>query len=184
MPNLGKMLKDEIVRLGRREANRAVVKLRKRIASLERVARQQRSAIDALRRQVARQVRDSPARDRPQSQEGSSHSRLSPALVRKLRVRLKLSQAQFAKLVGSSHVSVYMWEAGRAKPRGEKRDAILQLRNLGVREARQKLEQLPPPGRKRSTRAQPRATPSRRRATKRSPGRSKARRSGSRRANE
>lgn len=144
MPNIAKMLKDEFARLGRREANRSTAKLKTRIAALEKVVRVQRTTLQALGRQVQAAVGRV---ERTTTQAAtptppSDGSRLSPRLIRSLRKRLRLSQTAFAQLTGVTHVAVYLWESGKTKPRGSSREAILGLRSLGGREAKQRIEDL------------------------------------------
>ena len=142
MSKLATTLKDEFTRMGRKEANRATVRLKARIAALERIARTQRATLEALGRQmqavVGRVERGVPRAATPTP--AGDGSRLSPRLIRSLRKRLKLSQTDFAHLTGVSHVAVYLWESGKTKPRGPSREAILGLRGLGVRDVRRRLE--------------------------------------------
>jgi len=58
------------------------------------------------------------------------------------RKRLGLSAADFALLVGATGQSVYAWEAGKAKPRGEMLKAIAALRHVGKREVAARLAEL------------------------------------------
>jgi len=36
--------------------------------------------------------------------------------VKQIRNKLKLSQRALAKLIGSSHISIFKWEKGKSKP--------------------------------------------------------------------
>jgi len=63
-------------------------------------------------------------------------SRISPALIRKLRARLGITQGELATLVGVSTSAVGFWEYGKAKPEGHNREALVALRKLGKREVR------------------------------------------------
>jgi len=62
--------------------------------------------------------------------------RLSPALIRKLRARLGITQGELATLVGVSTSAVGFWEYGKAKPEGHNREALVALRKLCRREVR------------------------------------------------
>ena len=59
-----------------------------------------------------------------------------------MRRKLRLSQAQFARLLKVSPVSVYLWEKkqGALKLRDATRAAVLGLRGMGAREAKQRLK--------------------------------------------
>ena len=66
-------------------------------------------------------------------------ARFSPRLVKTLRTRLDLSQADLAKLVGVSSSAVATWEQGRSRPTGARRAAIVALRKLGRRDVKRML---------------------------------------------
>jgi len=65
--------------------------------------------------------------------------RMSPTLIRSLRNRLGISQADLAKLVGVSTVAVGNWESGKSKPRPESKARVAALRGLGRREIKRLL---------------------------------------------
>ena len=64
---------------------------------------------------------------------------MTPRLIRALRSRLGISQAELAKLVGVSTVAVGQWESGRSRPRAESKARIAALRSLGRREVKRLL---------------------------------------------
>ena len=66
--------------------------------------------------------------------------RHSARSVQAQRKRLKLSAADFGKLVGVSGLTVYSWEHGRRRPRKEKLAALVVVRQMGRREALAKLD--------------------------------------------
>jgi DNA-binding XRE family transcriptional regulator len=51
------------------------------------------------------------------------------------RRRLGLTQAQMAKLVGVSSLSIYKWETGSVQPREAQRQSIQEALKLGKRQA-------------------------------------------------
>ena len=59
--------------------------------------------------------------------------------LRTHRARLGLSAKDYGKLVGVSGLTIYHWEAGKAKPRRRQLPAIAAVRGLGKREAAQRL---------------------------------------------
>jgi len=67
--------------------------------------------------------------------------------IRALRKKLRLSQADFGKLLGATPHAVYVWEKkiGALNLRDKTKAAILPVRGLGAREAKEKLEE---PGKK------------------------------------
>jgi DNA-binding transcriptional regulator YiaG len=141
MGKIETVLKSEISRLARREAKALMSKqvdelrrLRKRVSSLERELR----GVKAARAQEQAKRKVTTAVATAAGDEGPT-IRLSPRLIRSLRGRLGISQAELAKLVGVSAVAVGNWELGKSKPRDESKAKIAALRSLGRREARRLL---------------------------------------------
>ena len=54
---------------------------------------------------------------------------------RQLRLRLKLTQARFADLLGVTQTTVYRWETGAAEPVGLQRDMYWMLNELEISKA-------------------------------------------------
>jgi DNA-binding transcriptional regulator YiaG len=143
MPNIASVLKDEVVRLCRKELRKEVEPLRKAAASHRRdlaaVKRELCAAqrrIQMLERQAGKvQGSSTPAEaDRP--------VRFVAKGLRSLRTRLGLSAADLARLLGVSEQSVYGWEAKKTIPRRAQVQAFAALRGIGKREAHARLEQL------------------------------------------
>jgi len=141
MGKIEMVLKAEIARLSRREARRLMTKhveelrrLRRRVAELEHEVRSLKAA--RAEEQVKTKIRAV-----TESVAGAEVKtvRMSPKLIRALRNRLGISQAELAKLVGVSTVAVGQWESGRSRPRSESKARIAALRSLGRREARRLL---------------------------------------------
>ena len=132
-------LKAEIVRLARRETRKQAAKqagdlhrLRQRVAALEHEVR----AVKAAR---AEEQLKTKIRTATETVAGEQTVRLSPRLIRSLRGRLGISQAELARLVGVSTITVGLWESGKNRPRPESKSRIAALRGLGRREARRLL---------------------------------------------
>jgi DNA-binding transcriptional regulator YiaG len=143
MPNIALVLKDEIRRLARREikaatgsTRQAVAQYRRDIANLKRAVQGQQKEIAFLKGQEQKRLGQPQAKDEDEL-EGVRHSARS---VRAQRKRLKLSAADFGKLVGVSGLTVYNWEHGKGRPRKERLAALVALRETGQREALAKLE--------------------------------------------
>jgi DNA-binding XRE family transcriptional regulator len=143
MPNVGVMLKQEIVRLSRRE-------IRKQVQPTQKASAQYRRHIAALKRQVAtleRQVallqKGAQGRAAPApTSAGGTKLRFVAKGLKSQRTRLGLSASDYGKLVGVSAQSVYNWEQGHASPRQEQLRMIATVRGMGKREALQRLESL------------------------------------------
>jgi DNA-binding transcriptional regulator YiaG len=143
MPNIGAVLKQEIVRLSRRE-------IRAEVESTKKAAAQSRGYIAALKRQVAtleRQVallqRQSLGRKASAPADAATTKvRFVAKGLKSHRARLGLSAADYGRLVGVSAQSVYHWEQGQATPRQEQIRQLAALRGVGKREALARLDQL------------------------------------------
>jgi DNA-binding transcriptional regulator YiaG len=70
-------------------------------------------------------------------------ARLSAGLIRKLRTRLRLTQATLARLVGVSAAAVVQWERGRSSPAAANRGALIALRRVGRRDVKALLARVP-----------------------------------------
>lgn len=143
MPNFAAVLKTEIARLARRSIRPLIVPLKRDVAALKRAMAELKRLVARLTKDNARVVADlnsriaAPARA---SEDEVRQARLSPRLIRAQRKRLGLSRDAFAKLVGVTGGAVLAWEGGRSKPRSAAKSAIVAVRKLGKRAARQRLE--------------------------------------------
>jgi DNA-binding XRE family transcriptional regulator len=125
MPNFSALLKQEIVRLSRRE-------VRAQVQSTKKASAQYRRHIAALKRQVAALERQTALLQRwllgtPPAVSTSSTTRKVRFVVKGLRSqrnRLGLSATDYGSWVGVSAQSVYNWEQGRTSPRAEQLNVI------------------------------------------------------------
>jgi len=145
MPNIAALLKDEIQRLSRKEIRRQMLPVRKASAA-------HRRHIAALKREIARLEKSvaslakrggAPKATAVDGDEGGSAQRFQARGLVSLRARLGLSAAELAKLIGVSAQSVYNWEHKKATPRRSQIAQIAQLRGLGKKEARARLDGAP-----------------------------------------
>ncbi len=143
MPNVASVLREEISRLARKEIRQQVDPLRKSNAELRRTVSTLRSQVTALQRamrflqtQEKRRLEDAP------KEAPAENVRFSPKWVKADRQRLGLSAKDYARLVGVAPLTIYKWENGKSKPRAEQLAAWAQVRGIGKREARHRLELL------------------------------------------
>ena len=142
MPNLAAVLRKEVCRLAKREIKsqtsairQAVVQFRRDIARLKREVREQAREISFLKGQDQGRLRQPPAK----VEEPLEGVRFSPRSVKAQRRRLRLSAADYGKLVGVSGLTIYHWEHGQARPHKERLTALVAIRGLGRREAMGKM---------------------------------------------
>ena len=76
--------------------------------------------------------------------EEGKKARFTSRGIHALREKLRLSQADFGKLLGTTSHAVYLWEKkeGVLNLRDKTKAAILSIRGLGAREAKEKLAEL------------------------------------------
>ena len=142
MPNIATLLKQEIARLARREVKAQTEAIRRANAQYRRDVAHLKRQADALSRQVAyleQQERKRAAKGVKADIEGK---RFSSRGLTTHRQKLGFSAAAYATLVGVTAQTVYNWEQGKSKPRDEQLASLVDVRDLGKREAVKRLELL------------------------------------------
>ena len=148
MSTFAKSFKDEVTRLARKEAKTAIAPIRKPSGAT-------RSALADLKRRVAfleKETRRLAAllakcpQPEPVTKPVSSRNWISGKGVRSLRQKLGLSQEAFAQLVGVTPNCICLWECkpGMLRMREATKAAVFAVRQLGAREAKQKLAEMAP----------------------------------------
>ncbi|MCY3020942.1 MAG: helix-turn-helix transcriptional regulator [Planctomycetota bacterium] len=144
MSRFAAALQQEIRRLARKEVRaltsvtrRAAAQHRRDIASLKRQVR-------VLTRQVAvlETLERKQAAIAPAPQPAAEKARFSPGWVRTRRARLGLSAEAYGKLIGVSPLTIYQWEHGKSRPRRNALARLVAVKDIGRREALQRLEML------------------------------------------
>ena len=134
------VLKDEIVRLARKE-------VRTEISNLRKAATQSRTDINALKRSVAAiekqltsVIKASPKRTVAPMDETTT-IRFSSKGFANLRRRLDLSAAEMGFLLDASDQSIYKWERG-VRPRSNQMPKIATLRTMSKPQVSELLKSL------------------------------------------
>ena len=150
MPNIAKVLKEEISRIARKEAkavaaplHRPSARARKDIAELKRRI----AAMEQLNKGlVSRLAKLEGALPAPAPTDSEAKGWISGKGVRSLRKRLGLTQGEFAKLVGVTGNAVYQWESrpGMLKLRAKTKAAVFAVRGIGAKKAKQRLAAMKP----------------------------------------
>lgn len=138
MSSMANVLKEEITRLSRKEVKKSAVPLGKKLAKLSRVISRQKRTVVELERRINRMGKLLEAtRPAPSAAPEAEvkKARISPRLVKTQRKRLKLNQADFARLLGVSVAAVRSWEQGRSTPRGSNLAVFVSVRRLKRGEA-------------------------------------------------
>jgi len=141
--NIAVALREEISRLARNEIRRqtdtlrkASTQYRKHIAELKRRVSELDKKVSFLQKQIHKDIP-------PQISEADAEGlRFSAKGLRSNRKRLGLSAADFGALIGVTAQTVYNWERKRSRPGKDQLAILANWRNMGKREAQERLEQL------------------------------------------
>jgi DNA-binding transcriptional regulator YiaG len=147
MPNIAKVLREEITRIARHEAKVAItpirkptIRLRKDVANLK----ARLALLEKANKEIQAVVAKIQAAQHEPASETADKGWISGKGVRTLRKRLGLPQKEFAKLVGVSSKAVVLWEGkpGMLKFRDATKAAVFAVRGIGKAEARKRLEEM------------------------------------------
>ena len=131
MPHIAQILKNEILRLSRKEVKTATEHLTDTLKELKHQNALLKKEIAGLKEQLA-SATDSGRPDTKASagaQLRKERKRLGASGIRKLRIRLGLSRQEMALLLEVNPNSVFLWEQGKNKPRSATRNRIIELRS-------------------------------------------------------
>lgn len=133
--NLSKALTEAITKGTAKTARKPIAALRRDIADLKRQVAELKRLVRSLQKCAQHKAGAAPA---PET-EAEKPARIRPTgpMVRNLRQKLGLTQAQMAKLAGVSTLTVYKWEKarGRIRMRGPALVGFAMVRAMGKREA-------------------------------------------------
>ncbi len=140
MPNIATVLKEEILRLARKEVRkqtqtlkRTSAQCRRDIAEMKRRLSDLQHKIGPLQRQVLKGVSAEAAAPK------TDGVRFIAKGLRSQRQRLGLSAADYGKLVGVTGQTIYSWEHEISRPRPPQVVRLAAIRHLGKREAQTRL---------------------------------------------
>jgi len=148
MPNIAKVLREEIQRLAKRQVRaelspvrRDNVRLKKSVAEL----RREMAALNRTSRELVKKVMPVVAvKESEEATEKAAKLRPTSKSLKKLRARLGVTQAQFGKLLGVSGQAVVQWASkeGRIRMRQTTLSALAGIQNVGKRDAWRRLEEM------------------------------------------
>ena len=143
MPNIALILRQEIMRLARKEVRTQTSGARKMLTQLRSANTELKRETSDLRAKVARLERRSRG-DSDRSSKGSEDTqrrmRFNSKGLATHRSKLGISAADYGRLVGVTGQTIYKWEQGGARPRVSQLTALASIRGLGKREARKRLD--------------------------------------------
>lgn len=171
MPNIATVLKEEIVRLARKEDRKEGSKLKKASAQHRRDIAELKRQVVALQRQVALlESKVLSGLPKEVSEEDVQRVRFTAKGLKAQRKRLGFSAEDYASLAGVSLQSIYNWEHGVSQPRKKQVAALVALRGISKKEALARLKQMgKAPGKMaRSAKSQKAGKPKKKSKTKKS----------------
>ncbi|MEI8242042.1 MAG: helix-turn-helix domain-containing protein [bacterium] len=148
MSTFATSFKQEVVRLARKEAKSAVSPVRKPAWAMRLDMADLKRRVSALERENNRLGGLLAKIPQPEPVVAPTGTRnwISGKGVRSLRQKLGLSQEDFAKLAGVSANAVGLWESnpGTLRMRDATKAAVMAVRGLGAREAKERLVAMAP----------------------------------------
>ena len=142
MPNVAAVLRQEMMRLARRQSRAENEGTRKASAQFRRHIAQLRRQVATLQRQVVLLQQWALQGSRAPAKSNSTKVRFVAKGLVSQRKRLGLSAFDYGRLVGVSAQSIRNWEQGLATPRAEQLRALAALRGIGKRDAVARLSEL------------------------------------------
>jgi DNA-binding transcriptional regulator YiaG len=144
MPNIASVLKDEVLRLARKE-------VRKEVETLKKATAQFRTSIAALKKQMADLERQQTRLGKQSAKvvtpvaegEATTRFRFRAKRFAAQRQKLGISAGDMGTLLGVTAQTVYNWEAEKSRPRQQQLAAIAVVRSLGKREIKARLAAKP-----------------------------------------
>ncbi len=151
MANVGSVLREEIVRLARRELRVELEPLKKFRTEQRHIVAGLKRELGDLRREVA-QLRKGKARVRiaKDGPEPTHKLRFVAKGLKAQRARLGLSASDYGRLVGVTHQTVRNWEEGHTRPSDADLAYIDRLRHTSKKDAHQALESSKPARKKKA----------------------------------
>ncbi len=142
MPNFASALKEEIVRLARKELRSETERLKKASSQYRSDIAALKRRVEALEKQVSRVEKKSKSSQAPEGSAEAIPVRFSAKGLASKRQRLGLAAGDMGLLLGVSAQTIYNWEAGKSRPRQQQLEAIAALRGLGKRQINARLTEL------------------------------------------
>jgi len=119
MPNIGTVLKEEIIRLSRKESRQQVAPINKATTQMRREVVTLKRQVAQLERLVATLTRRTIGTAAAKVEASTKPPRFSAKGLRAQRSRFDLSAADFGKLLGVSAQSIHNWESEKARPKAD-----------------------------------------------------------------
>ena len=140
MPNIASVIKDEVLRLARKEVRKEVEAMKKASALFRSSLAALKKQVANLERQQARLGKQSAKVTEPDAEgEATTRFRFSAKRFAAQRQKLGISAGAMGTLLGVTAQTVYNWEAEKSRPRQQQLASIATLRKTGKRQIQARL---------------------------------------------
>lgn len=146
MANFAQLLKEEIIRLSKKEIRAAMQPALNAIQTLRKANAEQKKQIAELERMFQKCSSSLPETKTPSDKKMLSFdkkTRLGAGGIIRIRKRLALDRQTMARLLDVNPNSIFLWEHEKNKPRPQMRMKILSLRDLTKKDIQERLMALP-----------------------------------------
>lgn len=140
MPNIAAVLKQEILRVAKKQVRAEVEPLKAANAQHRKTISALKAQVTTLERRIVTLSRAKAPAAPDADQAPVSTVRFSAKGLRTHRARLGLSAVDFGRLLGVTAQTIYNWEQEASRPRAEQLARIAALRKLGKRDAQKILQ--------------------------------------------
>jgi DNA-binding XRE family transcriptional regulator len=143
MSNIASAIKNEILRLAKRVVREYVAPIQSATTAHRKQLAALKKQLQELQRQVS-QLQRAAGKNKPpvEAPVGDTQFRFTAKGFQSLRKRLGLTAEELGKLIDVDKQTIYKWEGESSSPRSKHLPAIAELRKIGKREARARLEKL------------------------------------------
>ncbi len=125
----------------RRELKDAVAPLSREVGELKRTLQQLERNVALLRRTGGKLIGSAARLPKLEATDAEvRRARISPLLIKKLRARVGITQAELAAICGVTGPAIAQWEGGTSEPAGENRVTVVALRKLSRKEVERLLD--------------------------------------------
>ena len=135
MPNIASVLKSEITRSARKEIRAEVEGLKKSVSGYRSEIAALKRRSQSLEQELRRLSKSLPKQAPAATDEPSKSARFNAKDLASQRQRLGLTVESCGLLLGTSGMSIYRWETGKAQPRETYWPSIAALRSLSKEQA-------------------------------------------------
>lgn len=142
MNNIARILKETVQRVARKQVRAETHALRKVSGQNRKGIADISARMREIERKVALLLKQVPPATLGSGQYEAGNVRFSAKGLQSLRKRLGLSATECGILVGVTGRTVGKWERGEARPEEEQLVAVAELRKIGKREARMRVDEL------------------------------------------